>query len=121
MVRPVAAPPQPAHIPAPVVPPAPVSSPYPVGHSSPAASGSMSLGASQFAAVTGGRPMQVIRSRAYTFAQDARGMPIEIGSGRFAKVYLGEEHWLESKTDFRRPIVIKMLQKNVSQEDQMRF
>jgi serine/threonine protein kinase len=65
--------------------------------------------------------MQVVRSRAYAFALDGRGMPVEIGSGRFAKVYLGEERWLESKTDFRRPIVIKLLQKGVSQEDQMRF
>jgi serine/threonine protein kinase len=61
------------------------------------------------------------RSRAYSFVLDARGNPIELGSGRFAKVFLGEERWLESKTDFRRPIVIKMLQKGVSEEDHMRF
>jgi serine/threonine protein kinase len=65
--------------------------------------------------------MQVVRSRAYSFAVDQRGLPIELGSGRFAKVYLGEEHWLESKTDFRRQIVIKILQKGVSEEDQLRF
>jgi hypothetical protein len=44
----------------------------------------------------------VVRSRAYAFVLDARGVPIEIGSGRFAKAYLAEERWLESKTDFRR-------------------
>lgn len=63
----------------------------------------------------------VTRSRAYSFVLDARGAPIELGSGRFAKVFLGEERWLESKTDFRRPIVIKILQKGVSEEDHMRF
>jgi serine/threonine protein kinase len=52
---------------------------------------------------------------------DPRGTPIEIGSGRFAKAYLAEERWLESKTDFRRPVVIKILQKGVSDEDRMRF
>ncbi len=63
----------------------------------------------------------VTRSRAYSFVLDARGQPIELGSGRFAKVFLGEERWMESKTDFRRPIVIKILQKGVSEEDHMRF
>jgi serine/threonine protein kinase len=63
----------------------------------------------------------ITRSRAYSFVLDARGQPIELGSGRFAKVFLGEERWLESKTDFRRPIVIKILQKGVSEEDHMRF
>ncbi len=48
-------------------------------------------------------------------------MPIEVGSGRFAKAYLGEERWLESKTDFRRDVVIKILQRGVSDEDNMRF
>ena len=66
-------------------------------------------------------PFAVVRSRAYSFVLDARGQPVELGSGRFAKVYLGEERWLESKTDFRRPIVIKMLQKGVNEEDHMRF
>lgn len=72
---------------------------------------------------TGSRTAQfhVTRSRAYSFVLDARGQPIELGSGRFAKVFLGEERWLESKTDFRRPIVIKILQKGVSEEDHMRF
>lgn len=63
----------------------------------------------------------VLRSRAYSFVLDQRGMPIELGSGRFAKAYLGEERWLESKTDFRREVVIKILQKGVSQEDHLRF
>lgn len=66
-------------------------------------------------------PFAVQRSRAYSFVLDARGQPIEMGSGRFAKVYLGEERWLESKTDFRRQVVIKILQKGVSEEDHMRF
>lgn len=66
-------------------------------------------------------PFSVTRSRAYSFVIDARGQPVELGSGRFAKVYLGEERWLESKTDFRRAVVIKMLQKGVSEEDHMRF
>lgn len=66
-------------------------------------------------------PFHVVRSRAYSFTLDARGQPIELGSGRFAKAYLGEERWLESKTDFRREIVIKILQKGVSDEDHMRF
>lgn len=63
----------------------------------------------------------VVRSRAYAFVLDPRGVPIEIGSGRFAKAYLAEERWLESKTDFRRYVVIKILQKGTSDEDRMRF
>jgi serine/threonine protein kinase len=63
----------------------------------------------------------VVRSRAYAFVLDPRGVPIEIGSGRFAKAFLGEERWLESKTDFRRYVVIKILQKGVTDEDRMRF
>ncbi len=66
-------------------------------------------------------PAHVVRSRAYSFILDPRGMPIEIGSGRSAKAYLGEERWIESKTDFRREVVIKILQKGCSEEDQMRF
>ena len=63
----------------------------------------------------------VVRSRSYSFLLDPRGNPIEIGSGRFGKAYLGEERWLESKTDFRRTVVIKVLQKGVGDEDVMRF
>jgi serine/threonine protein kinase len=63
----------------------------------------------------------VVRSRAYAFVLDPRGAPIEIGSGRFAKAYLGEERWLESKTDYRRAVVIKILQRGVTDEDRMRF
>jgi len=63
----------------------------------------------------------VIRSRAYSFVLDPRGMPIEIGSGRSAKAYLAEERWIESKTDFRREVVIKILQRGCSEEDHMRF
>jgi serine/threonine protein kinase len=63
----------------------------------------------------------VSRSRIYAFVVDETGQPIELGSGRFAKAYLGEERWVESKTTMRRPIAIKALQRNVSSEDQMRF
>jgi serine/threonine protein kinase len=63
----------------------------------------------------------VTRSRVYAFVVDENGNPIELGSGRFAKAYLGEERWVESKTTMRRPIAIKCLQKGVSSEDQMRF
>lgn len=63
----------------------------------------------------------VVRTRAYAFILDVRGMPIEIGSGRFAKAYLAEERWLQSKTDYRRPVVIKILQKGVDDEDRLRF
>jgi len=63
----------------------------------------------------------VVRARAYAFKLDQNNNPIEIGSGRFGKVFLGEERWLDSKTDFRREVVIKVLQKGVSDEDLMRF
>jgi serine/threonine protein kinase len=63
----------------------------------------------------------ITRARNYTFVVDEAGMPIEIGSGRFAKTYLGEEAWVESKTTFRRKVAIKILQKGVSLEDQFRF
>ncbi|CAN5897867.1 hypothetical protein BH11MYX2_BH11MYX2_06280 [soil metagenome] len=63
----------------------------------------------------------VQRSRIYAFVVDENGNPIELGSGRFAKAYLGEERWVESKTTLRRPVAIKCMQKNVSPEDQMRF
>jgi serine/threonine protein kinase len=63
----------------------------------------------------------VTRSRVYAFVVDQAGQPIELGSGRFAKAYLGEERWVESKTAYRRAIAIKALQKGVSAEDAMRF
>jgi serine/threonine protein kinase len=63
----------------------------------------------------------VTRSRTYAFVLDDGGLPVELGSGRFAKTYLGEEVWVESKTAFRRKVAIKILQKGVSVEDQMRF
>ncbi len=63
----------------------------------------------------------VNRSRVYRFALDPAGRPIELGSGRFAKAYLGEEQWLESKTVFRRDVAIKLLQRGVSEEDGLRF
>lgn len=61
------------------------------------------------------------RSRTYAFVVDNAGNPIELGSGRFAKAYLGEERWVQSKTAFRRNVAIKILQKGVSAEDQLRF
>ena len=63
----------------------------------------------------------IVRSRAYSFVLDGEGKPVEIGSGRSAKAFLGEERWLESKTDFRRDVVIKILQKGVTDGDAMRF
>src|SRR5678816_4942598 len=62
----------------------------------------------------------VTRSRTYSFVlQD--GAPVELGSGRFGKAYLGEERWVESKTAFSRKVAIKLLQKGVSEEDRLRF
>jgi serine/threonine protein kinase len=72
-------------------------------------------------AVAPGSTPYVTRSRIYAFVVDETGNPIELGSGRFAKAYLGEERWVESKTTLRRPIAIKCLQRGVSPEDQMRF
>ncbi len=63
----------------------------------------------------------IVRSRAYTFARDEQGNPIELGSGRSGKAYLGAEQWIESKTAFRRNIAIKILQKGVTPEDGLRF
>jgi serine/threonine protein kinase len=85
--------------------------------------GSQSLGlrADQAPRENRAAAFHITRSRAYSFVLDARGQPVELGSGRFAKAYLGEERWLESKTDYRRPIVIKILQKGVSEDDHMRF
>jgi serine/threonine protein kinase len=61
------------------------------------------------------------RTRSYRFAVDEAGRPIELGSGRSGKAYLGEEYWLESKTAFRRYVAIKLLQRGVTPEDAMRF
>jgi hypothetical protein len=55
----------------------------------------------------------VNRSRVYAFVVDETGNPIELGSGRFAKAYRGEERWVESKTTMRRPVAIKCLQRGV--------
>src|SRR5262245_2281604 len=63
----------------------------------------------------------VNRSRTYSFVMDARGLPVELGSGRFAKAFLGEERWVESKTAFNRKVAIKLLQKGVSEEEALRF
>ena len=63
----------------------------------------------------------ISRARTYAFVMDETGTPIELGSGRFAKAYLGEERWVESKTTYRRNVAIKALQKGVSPEDVMRF
>ncbi len=63
----------------------------------------------------------VARRRTYAFVRDENKLPIELGSGRFAKAYLGEERWVESKTNYRRKVALKILQKGVSSEDQLRF
>ena len=63
----------------------------------------------------------ITRSRAYTFVLDENGEPTELGSGRYAKAFLGEEQWLESKTAFRRKVAIKILQAGVTDEDALRF
>jgi len=63
----------------------------------------------------------ITRARAYRFILDEQGLPIELGSGRSGKAFLGEEHWLQSKTAFRRHVAIKMLQCGVEPEDAMRF
>lgn len=63
----------------------------------------------------------ISRARTYAFVVDQTGNPIELGSGRFAKAFLGEERWVQSKTTYRRNVAIKTLQKGVSGEDQMRF
>ncbi|HKE14816.1 MAG TPA: protein kinase, partial [Kofleriaceae bacterium] len=68
----------------------------------------------------GGSPY-ISRARSYAFVVDEHGMPIELGSGRFAKAFLGEELWLQSRTTFRRHVAIKILQRGVSTEDQQRF
>src|SRR6185295_3681303 len=62
----------------------------------------------------------VTRSRTYAFVLE-EGAPVELGSGRFAKAYLGEERWVESKTVFTQKVAIKLLQKGVSEEDRLRF
>ncbi|MBX7081813.1 MAG: protein kinase [Nannocystaceae bacterium] len=67
------------------------------------------------------QPMHIVRSRAYSFVRDEQGNPVELGSGRSGKAYLGEEAWLESKTAFRRRVAIKLLQKGVTPEDGLRF
>jgi serine/threonine protein kinase len=67
------------------------------------------------------REPHVTRARTYAFTLDEGGAPVELGSGRFAKAYLGEERWVESKTTYRRPVCIKVLQQGVSQEAQLRF
>jgi serine/threonine protein kinase len=63
----------------------------------------------------------ITRTRMWSFVVDAVGRPIELGSGRFAKAFLGEERWLESKTAFTRPIAIKCLQRGVTRVDVERF
>jgi serine/threonine protein kinase len=63
----------------------------------------------------------ITRMRAYRFSLDENGEPIELGSGRSGKAFLGEEHWLQSKTAFRRHVAIKVLQRGVTPEDALRF
>ncbi len=124
-LAPMSPPPPPgSHAPMPMMG-APTSGAYPSAQAQAQAQG---LVQSQAVALRAELPREVraaaahvVRSRAYAFVLDGRGLPIEIGSGRFAKAFLGEERWLESKTDFRRSVVIKILQKGVTDEDRMRF
>jgi serine/threonine protein kinase len=98
----------------PAAPIAPPPSPPPRSHP-PTPTGALISGGIQQATP------YVSRSRMYAFVLDEHGVPIDLGSGRFAKAYLGEERWVESKTNMRRQIAIKVLQKGVSPEDQLRF
>ncbi len=61
------------------------------------------------------------RSRTYAFAGDEIDRPIVLGSGRFARLYLGYERREESLTHQERPVVIKMLQKDLEDEEISRF
>jgi serine/threonine protein kinase len=63
----------------------------------------------------------VVRERMWSFVVDETGAPIELGSGRFAKAYLGQELWQQSKTALRRPVALKVLQAGVTGEDRARF
>ncbi len=63
----------------------------------------------------------ITRNRMWSFVVDDSGQPIELGAGRFAKAYIGEERWLESKTALRRSVAIKCLQRGVGGDDLMRF
>jgi serine/threonine protein kinase len=68
-----------------------------------------------------GETPYISRARSYAFVVDEHGLPIELGSGRTAKAFLGEELWLQSMTTFRRHVAIKILQRGVSAEDRLRF
>lgn len=61
------------------------------------------------------------RSRTYAFAVDDDDRPIVLGSGRYARLYLGYERREESITHQERPVVIKMLQKDLEDDDITRF
>jgi serine/threonine protein kinase len=61
------------------------------------------------------------RSRTYAFVVDANGRPIEIGSGRYGRIYLGQERWNESLTDLMRPVVIKMMHRGLGEDERARF
>jgi serine/threonine protein kinase len=60
------------------------------------------------------------RARTYAFALDDAGQPILLGSGRFARLYLGYERWEESVTR-HRPVVIKLLQRDLEDGEITRF
>ena len=71
------------------------------------APGPLPLGLCRHRSQTCYRPASVLeiastRSSSMTAARQSSSAP-----GRFAKCYLGEERWLESKTAVRRPIAIK--------------
>ncbi len=61
------------------------------------------------------------RSRTYAFAVDDDDRPVVLGSGRFARLYLGYERREESASHQERAVVIKMLQKDLEDDDVTRF
>lgn len=104
-------------------PPQPLMQHTQIGHQTPASVSTMMPGPpmTQVSGTIAQPTPYVSRSRIYAFVVDETGQPIELGSGRFAKAFLGEERWVESKTTLRRPVAIKCLQRGVTGEDQMRF
>ncbi|HVK82526.1 MAG TPA: protein kinase [Kofleriaceae bacterium] len=116
-----ATPPSHPHVPPHFASPSPSVSHQPFGGPPPMPAPLPGPPMSQVSGVIAQPTPYVSRSRIYAFVVDETGMPIELGSGRFAKAYLGEERWVESKTTLRRPVAIKCLQRGVSGEDQMRF
>jgi serine/threonine protein kinase len=79
------------------------------------------LGSQMQLAIEPDQGVYITRNRMWSFVVDDVGQPIELGAGRFAKAYIGEERWLESKTALRRSVAIKCLQRGVVGDDVLRF